>query len=132
MQMMTRFSVISLLVALFAANCAFASEERSSSKNPEAAKKAISNRDRYRRYDARVQPVPEDPALEKALEIEPLIRGLGVQLKPGVEAPEFHLPVLLAEEHDEGVKRGAVGNDTLRLSSFRGKKAVALTFSGST
>jgi len=121
-----------LIVALVAANCAFASEERNSSETADAAEKVKSNRVRYRNFDARLQPVPENSSVAKSLEIEPLIRGLGVRLEPGVEAPDFDLPVLLVEENDTGEKTGAVGNDTVRLSSFRGKKAVALTLSGST
>lgn len=121
-----------LLVALVAANCALASEERDSSENAEAAEKTDSDRVRYRHFDARLQPVPEDPSIAKSIEVEPLIRALGVRLEPGVEAPDFNLPVLLVEENDKGEKTGAVGNDTVRLSSFRGKKAVALTCSGST
>ena len=70
--------------------------------------------------------------MAKSIEVEPLIRGLGVQLEPGVEAPDFDLQVLLVEENDKGEQIGAVGNDTVRLSSFRGRKPVALTFSGST
>jgi hypothetical protein len=121
-----------LLVALFAADCVFASDEGNASKNSEPAAQVKSDRDRYKHFDARIQPIPEDPSVAKAMEIEPLIRGLDVQLKPGVEAPDFDLPVLLVEENDEGEKIGVVGNDTVRLSSFRGKKAVALTLSGST
>ncbi len=121
-----------LLVALVATNWALASEEHNSSENAEAAEKSGSDRERYWHFDARLQPVPEDPALAKSLEVEPLIRALGVRLEPGVEAPDFDLPVLLSEENDQGEKTGAVGNDTVRLSSFRGKKPVALTFSGST
>ena len=121
-----------LLVALVAANCALASEERNSSENAEAAEKVKSNRVRYRNFDARLQPVPEDSSVAKSVEIEPLIRSLGVKFEPGVEAPDFDLPLLLVEENDRGEKTGAVGHDTVRLSSFRGKKAVALTLSGST
>ena len=121
-----------LIVALVVANCALASEERNSSENAAAAEKVKSDRVRYKRFDARLQPVPEDSSVAKSIEIEPLIRSLGVKLEPGVEAPDFDLPVLLVEENDTGEKTGAVGNDTVRLSSFRGKKAVALTLSGST
>lgn len=121
-----------LLVALIAANCALASEERKPSENAGAAEKVKSNRVRYKRFDARLQPVPEDSSVAKSIEIEPLIRSLGIQLAPGVEAPDFELPLLVVVENDKGEKTGAVGDDTVRLSSFRGKKAVALTLSGST
>ena len=121
-----------LLVALVAANCALASEERNSSENAEAAENARPDYGRYARFDARLEPLPEDPAIAKSVEVEPLIRALGVQLKPGVEAPDFDLPVLRVEENDKGDKTGAIGNDTVRLSSFRGRKPVALTLSGST
>ncbi len=115
-----------LLVVLVGANCALASEQRNSSENAEADYK------RYARFDARVEAVPQDPAIAKSVEIEPLIRALSVQLKPGVEAPDFDLPVLGVEENDAGEKTGVIGNDTVRLSAFRGKKPVALTLSGST
>ena len=121
-----------LLVTLVATNCALASEQRNSSGNAEAAEKIKADRVRYGHFDARVQPLPKDPSLAKSIEVEPLIRALRVQLEPGVEAPDFDLPVLLVEENDKGEKIGAVGNDTIRLSSFRGKKPVALTLSGST
>lgn len=121
-----------LLVALIAANCTLASEERNSSENAEAVEKARPDYGRYARFDARLEAVPEDPALAKSIEIEPLIRALGVQLKPGVEAPDFDLPVLRVGENDKGVKAGMIGNDTVRLSSFRGRKPVAITLSGST
>ncbi len=121
-----------LLVAFIAANCALASEERNSPENAAAAKKTSSVRARYKHFDARLQPVPEDSSVAKSIEIEPLIRSLGIQLAPGVEAPDFELPLLLVGENDKGETIGAVGHDTVRLSSFRGKKAVALTLSGST
>ena len=121
-----------ILVALVAVNCAFASEGRSSSENAEAAEKTKPDYKRYARFDARLEAVPEEAAIAKSVEIEPLIRALSVQLKPGVEAPDFDLPVLAVKENDKGVKTGAIGNDTVRLSAFRGRKPVALTLSGST
>ncbi len=121
-----------LLAALVAVNCALASEERNPSENAEAAEEIRSQLVRYRGFDARLQPVPKDSAIAKSLEIEPLIRGLGVRLEAGVEAPDFDLPVLRTEVDDKGAKTGAVGKDTVRLSSFRGKKPVAITLSGST
>ena len=121
-----------LLVVLVAANCALASEQRSSSENAEAAEKARPDYRRYARFDARAEAVPQDPAIAKSVEIEPLIRALSVKLEPGVEAPDFDLPVLVIKENDKGEKTGAIGNDTVRLSAFRGKKPVALTLSGST
>lgn len=121
-----------LLVAIVAANCTLASEDRNSSDNASSAKMTRADRERYRKFDARLQPVPEDPALAKSLEVEPLIRALGLQLEPGVEAPDFDLPVLRVKVNDQGEKVGAVGDDTVRLSSFRGKKPVAITLSGST
>ncbi len=121
-----------LLVALVAASCALASEERNSFENAEAAEKTKPDYKRYARFDARLEAVPEDPAIAKSIEIEPLIRSLSVQLKPGVEAPDFDLPVLVIKVDDQGEKSGAIGNGTVRLSSFRGKKPVALTLSGST
>jgi hypothetical protein len=121
-----------LLVALMAANSALASEEPNSFEDAIAAEGIRLEREHYMHFDARLQPVPEDPSFAKSIEVEPLIRSLGVHLEPGVEAPDFDLPVLLVEENDQGEKRGAVGNDTVTLSSFRGRKPVALTFSGST
>ncbi len=115
-----------LLVVLVTGNCAFASEQRNSSETAEADYK------RYARFDARVEAVPEDPAIAKSVEIEPLIRSLSVKLEPGVEAPDFDLPVLVIKESVAGKKIGAIGSDTVRLSAFRGKKPVALTLSGST
>jgi hypothetical protein len=121
-----------LFVALVAVNCALASEGRNSSENAEAAEKTKPDYKRYARFDARLEAVPEDPAIAKSVEIEPLIRSLGVQLKPGVEAPDFDLPALAVKENHKGDKMGAIGNDTVRLSAFRGRKPVALTLSGST
>ena len=121
-----------LLVVLVGANCALASVQRSSSENAEASEKARPDYRRYAHFDARLEAVPDDPAIAKSVEIEPLIRALSVQLKPGVEAPDFDLPVLGVEENDKGEKTGVIGNDTVRLSAFRGKKPVALTLSGST
>jgi hypothetical protein len=115
-----------LLVALVAANFAFASEQRNSSENAEADYR------RYARFDARIEAVPDDPAVAKSIEIEPLIRSLSVKLEPGVEAPDFDLPVLVIKENVAGKKIGRIGNNTVRLSAFRGKKPVALTLSGST
>ena len=115
-----------LLVVLVAGNCAFASEQRNSPETAEADYK------RYARFDARVEAVPQDSAIAKSVEIEPLIRSLSVKLEPGVEAPDFDLPVLVIKENVAGKKIGTIGNDTVRLSAFRGKKPVALTLSGST
>ena len=115
-----------LVAALVAANCAFASEQRGSPDNAEAGYR------RYARFDARVEAVPADPAIAKSVEIEPLIRSLSVKLEPGVEVPDFDLPVMVIKENDNGEKIGAIGNATVRLSAFRGKKPVALTLSGST
>lgn len=115
-----------LLVALVAVNCGLASEQRNSSETAEADYK------RYARFDAKIEAVPEDPAIAKSVEIEPLIRSLSVKLEPGVEAPDFDLPVLVIKENVAGRKIGTIGNDTVRLSAFRGKKPVALTLSGST
>ncbi len=123
---MRKYKEAILLVALVAVNCALASEEQKSSENAEAAYR------RYARFDARLEAVPNDPALVKSIEIEPLIRSLGVRLEPGVEAPDFDLPVLRIKENDKGDKIGVIGNETVKLSSFRGKKPVALTLSGST
>ena len=121
-----------LLVVLVGAKCALASEQRGSSENAEAAEKATPDYRRYAHFDARLEAVPEEAAIAKSIEIEPLIRALSVQLKPSVEAPDFDLPVLGVEENEEGVKTGVIGDDTVRLSSFRGKKPVVLTLSGST
>ncbi len=115
-----------LLVALVAANFAFASEQRNSSETAEVDYK------RYARFDARIEAVPQDPAIAKSVEIEPLIRALSVRLKAGIEAPDFDLPVLVIKENLAGKKIGTIGNNTVRLSAFRGKKPVALTLSGST
>lgn len=123
---MRKYEKVILLVAFVAGNFAFASEQRNSSENAEADYR------RYARFDARVEAVPEDPAVVKAIEIEPLIRSLSVRLEPGVEAPDFDLPVLTIEKNAAGKKIGTVGNGTIRLSDFRGKKPVALTLSGST
>lgn len=76
--------------------------------------------------------MPDDPADAKSVEIEPLIRRLGVRLKAGTPAPDFELPVLGTRRNDQGRTIGIVTSDTIQLSSFRGKKPVALTLSGST
>ncbi len=129
---MTIYTNAILLTALVATNCTFASEERSIPKDAAPAEKPPPDYGGYRQYDPRVEPVPEDPPLAKAVEIEPLIRGLGVKLELGTEAPDFELPVLVVRENERNEKVGAIGNDTVRLSAFRGKKPVALTLSGST
>ncbi len=86
----------------------------------------------YRKFDARRQDIPKDPAVVMGLEIEPLIRSMAAKLANGTEAPDFELPVLDVKENDKGEKIGVVGKKTIRLSDFRGHKPVALTLSGST
>lgn len=86
----------------------------------------------YKQFDARRQDIPKDPALAMGLEIEPLIRSLAAKLANGTEAPDFELPVLDVKGNDKSEKIGIVGKKTIRLSSFRGVKPVALAMSGST
>lgn len=55
-----------------------------------------------------------------------------VQLEPGDEAPDFELPRLALEKNPKGEVVGKVSDQTVRLSSFRGKRAVVLISSSYT
>jgi len=55
-----------------------------------------------------------------------------VQLEPGDEAPDFELPRLALEKNSKGEVVGKVSDETVRLSSFRGKRAVVLISSSYT
>jgi len=55
-------------------------------------------------------------------------------LKPGTEAPDFHLPRLVVEKHDDGRWTARVGgtDEAVRLSAILSKRPVCLFFSSYT
>lgn len=53
-------------------------------------------------------------------------------LTPGQEAPDFQLPRLIIETGKDGKSVAKATAETLRLSSFRGKRPVVLIFSSYT
>ncbi len=53
-------------------------------------------------------------------------------LAPGAEAPDFELPLLVYEQADGGEPVAGLSEETVTLSSFRGRKLVCVFFSSYT
>jgi hypothetical protein len=60
-------------------------------------------------------------------------RGYNPKITIGEFPPDFELPRLVIETDETGKSRGVISeNDTVRLSSFRGKKPVCMIMSSYT
>ncbi|MHC4524354.1 MAG: hypothetical protein ACYSU8_02280 [Planctomycetota bacterium] len=79
--------------------------------------------------DAVVSAAEAEPATppQTQPETEPILTA-----QVGLPAPDFDLPRLTFETQPDGSMLGKLSNETVKLSSFKGKKPVFLIFSSYT